>query len=379
MIEASIQSSRDILRETRAAVSRRGIEGDLRPGVDHVLAIHSGYREHMTGLGYEDHPPVALTSGVDPTVRFIGSHISVLKPYLLDRTVPEDGYILVQDCLRTRNVQTLLDDDYFPKYGSFFTSLGGIAPPESLDKVCADVATFITDELGIPRENIRANVSSSDEDLLAACNRNFSPQNIHYDTKDPAYYTHRVGIEGIGGRNFNIAIPSPVSDTYEDIGNIIMIESETGQLGVEIALGDSTTLKQLYGLDHILDAYDLQLPRPQLDPALVRKMEDAIMTSVVLFQEGLRPDASNNKTRILRSYCKALAYYRRRAGMSFDELEQIIFDTESSRLPTQSENVHGHILEFIRSYDQQLNSEQVKSKEDERILRNLGKHGVISI
>lgn len=374
MTETTSSLPSDLLQDTRLSILVEGNEGDFRPGVEHLEAVQETYRQHMTATGYAEHEPVAITSGIDPTVRFIGSHISVLKPYLLEGRM-SDGISLIQHCLRTHNVATLLDDNVYPRYGSFFTSLGGIAPAGSLERVCIDVVTFIA-SLHIDPSEIRAHVSSSDGDLLSVCSSVFSPDNIYHDTQRPSYYRHRIGVDGVTGRNFNLALPSPVTGSYEDIGNIIVVEEHKGQLGVEIALGDSTTLKQLYGLDHILDAYDLQLPQDRLEPALLRKMEDAIMTSVVLFQEGLRPGAANNKTRILRSYCKALAYYRRRARLSLEELDHVIADAESLRLPQHSADMHDDVISFVESYDEQLALGQIKNKEDERILLNLGKHGL---
>lgn len=379
MSEVATNPASELLQGTRLLLNMYGSEVDFQPGTDYLRMLHESYRRYMTDAGYIEHEPVAITSGIDPTVRFVGSHISVLKPYLLEEEhLPGEGYSLVQNCIRTRNASTLLDDDVDPKYGSFFTSLGGIAPAGSLDKVCEDVVTFI-DGLGIDPDDIRAHVSSTDVDLVQSCQNVFSPDNILYDIQQPTYYRHRFGIDGMSGRNFNLAMPSPVTNTYEDIGNIIVIDSDGKEAGVEIALGDTTTLKQLYGLAHILDVYDIQLSRERLDPTLLHKMKDAIITSVVLFQEGLRPDASNNKARILRSYCKALAYYRQRADFSLDELERVITDAELSRLPTTASGASQDILTFIESYDTQLAAGQAKSKEDEQILRNLGKHGILVV
>jgi hypothetical protein len=375
MSEVAIRETAELLRETRIVLNMYGSEMDFQPGPDYLQTMHDSYREHMTKAGYTEHDSVPVTSGVDPTVRFVGSHISVLKPYLLEGRVPHNGYSMTQKCIRSRNTRTLLDDDADPKYGSFFTSLGGIAPTGSLNKVCEDVVALI-DDLGIDASDIRAHVSSEDQDLVRVCQATFSPGNILYDTQPATYYQHRFGVEGMSGRNFNVALPSPITHEYEDVGNIIVIESDGGGLGVEIALGDTTVLKQLCGLDHILDAYDIALPQDQLSPVLIRKMKDAIMTSVVLLQEGLRPDASSNQSRILRSYCKALAYYRHRSGLGLNELGHVVSSTEAAHFPPASGDTTQETLAFIEAYDAQLAAGKVNSKEDEQILHNLGRHGL---
>jgi alanyl-tRNA synthetase len=93
---------------------------------DHVESLVSDFKDHYDSLGYTEVPSVKITSGIDPTVRFIGSHISVFKPYLDEDRVPSSGVYTRQDCLRTRNVEKLLDDSYFPNWGSYFSSIGGI-------------------------------------------------------------------------------------------------------------------------------------------------------------------------------------------------------------------------------------------------------------
>ena len=77
---------------------------------EHVESLVTDFKEHYASLGYQEEPPVQISSGVDPTVRFIGSHISVFKPYLAEGIAPNPGLFMRQDCLRTRNADKLLDD-----------------------------------------------------------------------------------------------------------------------------------------------------------------------------------------------------------------------------------------------------------------------------
>jgi len=44
---------------------------------------------------------VKISSGIDHSVRLIGSHISVLKPYFLEGVIPERGLYMIQPCIRT--------------------------------------------------------------------------------------------------------------------------------------------------------------------------------------------------------------------------------------------------------------------------------------
>src|SRR3989338_10446863 len=218
---------------------------------DRVESLVADFKDYYSLLGYKEEPPVQISSGVDPTVRFIGSHVSVFKPYLNKNNVPTPGIFMRQNCLRTRNVNKLLDDDYFPNWGSYFPSIGAITPPERLDEACDETFNFFEKRLAISPENLLIRISSADTDLIDVCKRRYRERNLEIDSRKPEYYRHNIGIEGVRGRNFNIALRNTNAEGFADIGNIILLEDAQKQLGVEIALGSTTILKQLYGLDHV--------------------------------------------------------------------------------------------------------------------------------
>jgi len=109
---------------------------------DHVESLVSDFKDHYDSLGYTEVPSVKITSGIDPTVRFIGSHISVFKPYLAEDRVPSPGVYMRQDCLRTRNVEKLVDHSYFPNWGSYFSSIVALSTPERLKEACNEANDF---------------------------------------------------------------------------------------------------------------------------------------------------------------------------------------------------------------------------------------------
>lgn len=52
--------------------------------------------------GYLHENPVKITSRVDSSVTFIGSAISPMKKYVLNKTVGEKGRFIIQNSIRTR-------------------------------------------------------------------------------------------------------------------------------------------------------------------------------------------------------------------------------------------------------------------------------------
>ncbi|MFH1392119.1 MAG: hypothetical protein ABIG90_00340 [bacterium] len=341
----------------------------------HVHNITEKFKTFYASQGYTEHQSVAISSGIDPTVRFVGSHISVFKPYIIEGRIPTPGYFMHQDCIRTQNAKRLLDQNYSPKWGSFFPSLGVISRSERLELVCKEVLDFLRDGLQIADNLIRLRVNSNDTDLLEACHNICIARNIEKDTQKPEYYRHKYGINGVWGRSFNIALHDDIDDngtcSFSDIGNVIIIEKQEKMLGVEVALGASTILKQLYGLDHINDCHSV----PDFkccDTSIRHKFEDATIVSVVLFREGLRPNASDNKCRILRSYVRSLSYFRIITKMSIDELAEALLYFESHEFPGSEDKVYSDIIDYLTTYEVELANGKRCTPEDKIIGNALG-------
>lgn len=339
----------------------------VTPGHHYLSELTDTFNDYFSGLGYQIEPPVRMTARIDPTVRFIGAPISVLKPYFMEKKIHSVGHVMVQNCIRTRNLKTLHDMDSVPKYGSFFTGMCVLIPYERLAELCSETLKFLYDELGLEEGEICINISANDKDLVKAAKGLLPKSLVNVDTKQPNYYVHRYGIEGVGGRNFNLAIKNIQSGEFEDIGNIIVIESGDEKLGVELALGDTTIVQQLLGLDHVQDNYSLELAIA--DPVVNRKMEDAVMISLALYGEGLRPtNASSTQSRILRSYVKALSLCRQLCGMSLQELRVLIEKVEASGLPFKTDGHAREIIDWIEGYEQRLDVNSV-NQEDARIAK----------
>lgn len=338
---------------------RPNIYGKVRFLPEHarerVDSLASDFKDFFGVLGYKEIRPIEISSGFDDSVLFIGSHISVFKPYLTEDNLPEPGVYMCQDCLRVRNANKLLDDNYCPNLGSYFTSLGALASPERLNNTCFETFVFFEKVLGIDKSNIMIRVSSADEDLLDACGQYYGSDNLEIDTKDPSYYSHRIGMEGIHGRSFNIALQDNNLNGFSDVGNIIVLENDEKKIGVEIALGATTILKQLYDLDHVQDCNPVIGLEKIKNESIRRKFEDAIATSVVLYNEGLRPFGKCNRNRILKKYVLSLGYFMTKSGMSFEDLEKVISDFTQRQLGPNSEVAYA-IMESVKNLESKKTS-----------------------
>jgi len=149
------------------------------------------------------------------------------------------------------------------------------------------------------------------------------------------------------------------------------LENNKKRLGTEIALGTSTTLKQLHGLDHVQDWTPVNGLETIENQAIRRKFEDAIITSTVLYREGLRPFGQHNRNRILKKYVRSLSYFKG-TGMETDQLQRIIFNFEIREFQLPTENSCAEtIVEFVRAFQNELFIKKDLTDDERKIVESL--------
>ncbi len=292
--------------------------------------------------GYKEIPSVTITSGIDPTVRFVGSHISPMKKYFLENKIPKNGLVMSQQCVRTQNLQKIFNDSIVPAWGSYFKSLGVLVIPEKISELCDQSLDYLLNVINIPKENLVLRVNNTDKDLYRLA-KTYTNLGISFDdtTMPEKYYRHKVGVNGVWGRNFNYSIKK--EGVLHDIGNLIVLENNEKQLGVELALGTSTILKHFFSLDHVNSANPV-LGIQKINDPLKFKFEDTIITSSMLLSEGLRPSANKNRERILRSYLRAMIYFKNKFKISTKATIKMMREFEECR------GINHQGSEFISSY-----------------------------
>ncbi|GAB3671146.1 hypothetical protein [Saccharopolyspora tripterygii] len=242
-----------------------------------------GFRRHFTGFGHVERRRRALVSRHDPSIRFTNSTISVLKADLLDGCT--EDLMLVQPALRLRNLAHWRRTGEVSGFGCYFVALGTLSPPGSLHRIHKSVLTWFTETAGVAESRIVARVSSADDDLLAAAADAAGQREI--DGCPQHRYRHVFGVEGVRGRNLNLALRT--RDGLADICNIICIERDDGTpLAVESAFGVNTVLARVHDLPHVLDASPAAAAAPR-PPDLMAL--DALGSALPLLAEGLRPRA----------------------------------------------------------------------------------------
>lgn len=336
----------------------------------HIEWIVNNFKEYFSSLDYKEEPSVLISSGLDPSVRFIGSPISVLKPYLIKRQIPHPGVFMRQDCIRTKNLNKLLDDDFLPAWGSYFPNMGAITPLERVNDGCNEAFDFFEKKLGISQKNILIRINSADKDLLEICQKRYGEKNLEIDSRKIDYYRHKLGVEGYLGRNCNIALRNSNGEGFSDVANLIIIEDSDSKICLEISIGTTTILKELYGLDHVQDGTPVA-DLKSVDEKFRRKFEDAIITSTVLFHEGLRPLGQHNRNRILKRYVQAMSYFRAKCDIQIDDLKKIIAKFEEREFSGVNERVSDILIDFITAFENELFDKKILTQDQHKIKQAL--------
>jgi hypothetical protein len=309
-----------------------------------------GFRECFRRLGYEEHAPVPITSRIDPSVTLVGSTISVLKS-LLHQGLPAPGVFLVQPALRTQNLRTMRDDDAFPVWCSYFTAFGLLAPPDRLRATALDLWSYFRNDAPVETSRIVLRASSRDADLLELLEDLPGSPEVEVDGYEDIRYRHRFGIDGVVGRNFNVAIRSEWGE-LRDVGNLILMEEDGRLIAVDVGFGVGTMLSRIHDLEHPIQASTIGSVVSVRSRSDV-KFADALAAAVVLGEEGLRPNMTH-RGKFLRSYLQAASHLRGRTRRSHEEVEELAAEfqrLEFGRTTTLPARIRRYVEEFERLSD----------------------------
>lgn len=248
------------------------------------------FRDHCRGDGYTEARRVGLARHHDPSIRFTNSTISVLKPYL-DRPV-ERPVFLVQPAVRLQNLSHWLRYGRMSGFGCHFIALGTLSPPDHVTQVHRAAVNLLTAGWQVAPERVVLRTSSADDDLCRAAAA--TGRSCEVNGCPVARYRHVFGMDGVTGRNTNIAI---VTDSgLEDVANVIVIEHAGRPVAIETAYGVNTVLARRSQLAHPVLASIGAVARSAGVAAPMTL--DALGTSVALVTEGLRPIARGRGGRL---------------------------------------------------------------------------------
>lgn len=195
--------------------------------VETVVSVTKDFITHFAAYGFSLHDSEPLIPRDDPTLAFTNSTIVPLKSYLKDGFAPP-GFMLVQSCLRLRNLAT---DTYSDQFTSFF-HMASILVHSTLpyNELQYSVSMYMTEALGF--ETIEIHYDGHTESLAQGWSSNFIPVN---GQKEPSFYAWKYGIPGVGGRGITFLVNTPHG--ARELGNLVELRSEDRVIGYEFGLG----------------------------------------------------------------------------------------------------------------------------------------------
>ncbi len=302
----------------------------------------SQFRTFFEGKNYQHRKSALMSSGIDPTVRFVGSHMNTLKADMNNRDIHSPIYI-VQPCLKTKNISSYEDPHFYPRYGSYYMSLGLLAPANCLEQICLDTHEYLLSCKSIHDQNISYLVSSSDTEMLTALKRSLPKGIIHVDTLPEHKYDHQYGINRVSGRVIRVMLQNDSDKEAEMIAVIALLtHEEEGHLFTEATIGIASILKLTENLSNVMDVYPLS---PLGNSCLHLQVEDILVATIELYQEGLRPSNKHNRNRILKKYIKHLFALCEKLQLTPESIKNRIVEYEAST--GQQETISATLIEDL--------------------------------
>jgi hypothetical protein len=283
-------------------------------GVAALCNIRAEFEAFFSDRRYIREPPIGVIDAkrVDPSTRFIGSHTSVLKPYMYGRAVPRSGIWIVQPCLQTQNLVAYETDDLI-YHGSVLECHGLLAPYAELERLVLDVHSYFG-RLLVPQEDLVVAVAQADNDVVAAVRG----AGFAYRWETEELLRHSFGDPRLCGRDACLEIVA--NGKRIACGVIIVIELDETPAYVEAALAPGRIVQAAYHLEHYLDLFPV-VGLPAIDDFRIRvNLEDAICALVLMAREGLRPGGSDNRRRIMRRYLARIERYCRAYDITTKQL-----------------------------------------------------------
>lgn len=287
--------------------------------------VEEKFVECFSDKGYIQEKSVNITSGVDPTIDFIGSKISPLKKYVLSGTIGSKGRFMIQNSMKLKSLKTLKNTEP-TKFGSYYKCMGTLTEP-NLEKVVYDTFDCLTNSnyFNIPFRDICIRISSEDEDLLRAIEIVDESIVREIDTVEKRHYRHKYGLDEqmITGRDFNIGIRVKDTDKFFNCGTFVVMETPEKKLAIDMGLGNCSLCMCKFGLDSTV-ASSRMGDIIKIDSIEKMKFADSLIAVATLLKEDILNNPSKHYKKKFRQFNNCLKYWNQMFGFSDEQLFEMI-------------------------------------------------------
>lgn len=294
-----------------------------KESLDILQHMNLAFLEFFLEKDFIIHKKVNICSGIDKSVRFVGSHTSVLKNYMINDTIPEQGFVINQDCFKTKNLELIKKDEQILNVPSFFPCSGILSKYKYAPATIECFLEFFIDFLQFPVSSLEILINSTDRDLVNIFKKSKYPLILKQDTLPKEKYLHqKFGVDHMYGRDCTIALKNS-NNSISSIAAITIIERDRIPKFVEITISPLKVISQLCNYNSTFYCY---LPSFYLLHNISQsfiKILDCLVSVTVLFRYGLEPSNKDNRTRLFEKYIRYLQQLISKSNFDLSELQFI--------------------------------------------------------
>jgi hypothetical protein len=327
-------------------------------GSNHIEAMHGivekRFSTYYESCGYTKHSEAPLISKADRSVIFTGASISAVKYLIEEDRIPDPGIYIIQPCIRTQDSRDAYDDSVVPLGQTFFNMATILAPTGRYPEVCREALEFTTESLGIDPHKIKIKVTSKDPLLAEYWGRKSDTDvSIEYDTHPDKYYKWKYGMPGISGSGLTVSVHNQATDSYWDVGNIVILREDSGkEVGTEFGYGIEFLLSGALGVDEPLRMSKISEIEPYQGG--LHQKYTAYLEALIQMSAAGASIGDKGADHLFKQYIKVINHLRKGLSLENDDVLDTCrrycdkFGLEES-FPQLEEN-----LEFMRVHEDRI-------------------------
>lgn len=214
-----------------------------------IYSIANGFLKFYKALGYVEIQPDNIIQERDTTLTYTNSTIVPLKAELL-KGIKGKGFVLLQPCLRLKNLKR---NNFDSAFTSYFRMVGVLSSPQlRISDQAENIKDYFIKNLSIKPNEITIHYNDETFELAKHFSKDFKFESNSFSAK---FYNWKYGIENVAGLGITFFIEK--NKTTRELGNFIEIRKESKIIGYEFGFGIETCYGILNGIpDNFLTLFN---------------------------------------------------------------------------------------------------------------------------
>ena len=247
--------------------------------------ILNSFARRLRARGYRLRTPEPLIPHHDPTLLFTNSAITALKGVMRGEFEMPPRSFVVQPCIRTQILQEKHPDSC-PEYMSYFKMCAAFCEPAGHIDLRDTIENFFESDFGVAPSQLCIKYHARHRSLIAPWLD--QDHQLEQDAEPIDYYVWKFGVADASARGLTIAVWSPRTKTYQDIGNVLELLRGEQVIAYGFGFGVETLCSRLLDLESPHYASRIaEILRPA--NAAQARYADLLQTCLIVCNLGVRP------------------------------------------------------------------------------------------